>query len=1112
MKAKTQNKKHVFLNRAVCIRLILQGLLCGQSVYAQSSSATAGKEFYITYLVNRNSSDMSTQQMKVVVQKACYITAKYNNQVNVYWNNWNNTLVQPGIYTANVTTNDVTNVLTQTSNKSITLTSTEDVNVYTINYFPASSDATCVLPTPSWGTEYRLATGVPPSYYANRYAVVAKESGTVVTLHDNTTITLNQNEVYHYCHNTTADMTGMKISSTKPVALFSGSDLANGPSNIGYCPGGIFGETSADHTYEQLWSVDKWGKDFFAWPIHTTSSASNSGGMLAIVANENNTNITVSGGINGGMPVNYNLNAGGKQYVCHVMTGLTRIVSDKSIMVFLILPDATVMSIPATDQRITQATVAPFILTGVTNINAHGIDLLVPAAYWNQMVIKENGVVVSNSTYTVNTSTHFPDWYNIRKDLANTNVTIDLTCPGGFLAYMSGSGSAETYAFMSGAGAYDLHNYFTIKEQATTIDTYFENTSSITHTFEETDQIVVKRTVESAFTSISWLLNGVPYSITENTNSSNTLNFPASALSLGENFLTMSVRYQGTTADSTYVGSVWKFGDLEFTSCTGEVAVLTASLETAGSVINPKYKWYNALTGGNLLYTGEVFTTSTALTSDTVFYVSLEGDNYCESWRLLVKVKVEDCAKLVPDTVTVIQNGQVLIDVKANDSIPNCLTAIPVPTTPTQGTAVTVGDKILYTPDADFFGQDSLEYSIVCSGTTYKTKIYITVFKAPEMIKDAILLPGSIVQNGIYPNPVSILYSDTILYRITASNAGLPGGETFIITDTVPAYLSFISGSDVPSASLSATTTTPVRSILKWTFPGFTVNDTRTVTFKATPQSGSVASQPLFINKAIITIVRSPGDSTMVPSNGTYHQGAGISLITFSAGLGGNIYNAGDQALDFMTTPSAGIIIAPDEGYRFTGWSHGNYVSLRGATIKAQEGIMLYDTLTIYGNVKLHANFEPEEYPIEYYLNGSDNAKNNPVKYTIKTGTIALEAPQKTGDIFVGWTGSNGDEPQSDVNIQNGSTGELTFYANFLNSGREDVEEATVNEDKAWAVKEDLYVQTSKAGSIVRIFSTEGILRLQRTIVTPGTSLIKLQRGIYIVTINNNTGQKVLIE
>jgi len=681
-----------------------------------------------------------------------------------------------------------------------------------------------------------------------------------------------------------------------------------------------------------------------------------------------------------------------------------------------------------------------------------------------------------------------------------------------WVAYMSGSGSAETYAFMSGAGAYDLHNYFTIKEQATTIDTYFENTSSITHTFEETDQIVVKRTVESAFTSISWLLNGVPYSITENTNSSNTLNFPASALSLGENFLTMSVRYQGTTADSTYVGSVWKFGDLEFTSCIGEVAVLTASLETAGSVINPKYKWYNALTGGNLLYTGEVFTTSTALTSDTVFYVSLEGDNYCESWRLLVKVKVEDCAKLVPDTVTVIQNGQVLIDVKANDSIPLCLSAIPTPTIPTQGTAVTVGDKILYTPDADFFGQDSLEYSIVCSGTTYKTKIYITVFKAPEMIKDAILLPGSIVQNGIYPNPVSILYSDTILYRITASNAGLPGGETFIITDTVPAYLSFISGSDVPSASLSATTTTPVRSILKWTFPGFTVNDTRTVTFKATPQSGSVASQPLFINKAIITIVRSPGDSTMVPSNGTYHQGAGISLITFSAGLGGNIYNAGDQALDFMTTPSAGIIIAPDEGYRFTGWSHGNYVSLRGATIKAQEGIMLYDTLTIYGNVKLHANFEPEEYPIEYYLNGSDNAKNNPVKYTIKTGTIALEAPQKTGDIFVGWTGSNGDEPQSDVNIQNGSTGELTFYANFLNSGREDVEEATVNEDKAWAVKEDLYVQTSKAGSIVRIFSTEGILRLQRTIVTPGTSLIKLQRGIYIVTINNNTGQKVLIE
>ena len=556
------------------------------------------------------------------------------------------------------------------------------------------------------------------------------------------------------------------------------------------------------------------------------------------------------------------------------------------------------------------------------------------------------------------------------------------------------------------------------------------------------------------------------------------------------------------------------FAPVHATNCRGDTATITASLDSVGSITNPIYKWYDAPTGGTLLFTGPVFTTSTVLMADTVFYVSVEGDNYCAGERLIVNVTVEDCASVVPDTATVIQNGQVLIDVKANDDLSKCPTVIPTPTTPTQGTAVAVGDKILYKPNTDFFGLDSLEYSVVCGGTTYTTKIYITVFKAPDMIKEAILLPGNTVLNGTYPNPVSILFRDTINYRITAANTGLPGGETLIITDTMPPYLNFIAGSDNPSASTSTTTIIPTRTVLKWTFPNVPVNNTRTVSFKATPQIGSVASQPLFINKAIVTIVRSPGDSTLVPTNGTFHQGAGISITTFSAGFGGHIYNAEEQALDYMTSPRSGIVIVPEEGYRFAGWSHSNYVSLKGALIEAQEGIMLYDTLTVYGNVELHANFKPEEYPIEYYLNGSENAKANPGKYTVKSGTIKLEAPLKQGDVFIGWTSPNSEDVQENVVITNGSTGGLTFYANFLHSGREEDVKAKVsaNEDKVWAVNDDLHVQTAKAGSIVRIYTTESILRQQRTIVSAGTTLIKLKRGIYIVTINNGTGKKIIIE
>ena len=207
------------------------------------------------------------------------------------------------------------------------------------------------------------------------------------------------------------------------------------------------------------------------------------------------------------------------------------------------------------------------------------------------------------------------------------------------------------------------------------------------------------------------------------------------------------------------------------------------------------------------------------------------------------------------------------------------------------------------------------------------------------------------------------------------------------------------------------------------------------------------------------------------------------------------------------------MLFRSDEGYRFAGWSHDNYYSLRGVHIKAQEGIMLYDTLTVYGDIDLRANFELEEYAIAYYFNGGENAKANPKVYTVKSGTITLEASEKAGDTFTGWTGSNGDKPQPSVVIGNGSTGELTFYANFLHSGREEIKnESTDTTDKVWAVEDDLYIRTSKAGTIIRIYSLDGVLSEQCTIVTPGLITKKLSRGIHIVTINNRIGKKIRIE
>ena len=383
------------------------------------------------------------------------------------------------------------------------------------------------------------------------------------------------------------------------------------------------------------------------------------------------------------------------------------------------------------------------------------------------------------------------------------------------------------------------------------------------------------------------------------------------------------------------------------------------------------------------------------------------------------------------------------------------------------------------------------------------------------MRKDAtLMILPDFKHNGTYPNPVSVLFNEEIMYEITAVNANKAAGS-IVITDTIPAYMRYVSNtsSATPPANTfnsNAITFNSVNyDVVNWTFANVQPADSVKVSFYATPVSGVNASQPLFINRAWVKL----DGEIQIATNNTYHQGAGVSITTFSAGQGGNIYNAAEQALDYMTTPSSGVIVVPEEGYRFAGWSHGDYASLRGALVEAQEGIMYYDTLTVYGNVDLHASFEPEVYPIEYYLNGGENAKNNPEKYTIKSETIVIEAPVMNGDTFIGWTGSNADEPQQSVVVAKGSTGKLTFYANFLISGRENIEADTSdNKDKVWAVEDNLYLRIKKAGSVVRIYSLDGVLREQRTVFTPDTVVMKLSRGIYIVTINNNTGKKIKIE
>ena len=81
---------------------------------------------------------------------------------------------------------------------------------------------------------------------------------------------------------------------------------------------------------------------------------------------------------------------------------------------------------------------------------------------------------------------------------------------------------------------------------------------------------------------------------------------------------------------------------------------------------------------------------------------------------------------------------------------------------------------------------------------------------------------------------------------------------------------------------------------------------------------------------------------------------------------------------------------------------------------------------------KVYLEMESEIYKISYNLNeGSMSGSLD--TYTSNTDTFSLPIPTKLGYTFLGWTGSNGAVPQTNVTISKGSIGDKSYTANWGN-------------------------------------------------------------------------------
>lgn len=108
--------------------------------------------------------------------------------------------------------------------------------------------------------------------------------------------------------------------------------------------------------------------------------------------------------------------------------------------------------------------------------------------------------------------------------------------------------------------------------------------------------------------------------------------------------------------------------------------------------------------------------------------------------------------------------------------------------------------------------------------------------------------------------------------------------------------------------------------------------------------------------------------------------------------------------------------------YSFDGW----YTELTGGTI-----VTKYTILRESEDKKIYARWILTPYLISYNLNGGQ-ITGEVNSYNKETETFTLPTPVKDLCSFEGWTGSNGDVPQTVVTISQGSTGNKSYTANWI--------------------------------------------------------------------------------
>jgi outer membrane protein OmpA-like peptidoglycan-associated protein len=193
---------------------------------------------------------------------------------------------------------------------------------------------------------------------------------------------------------------------------------------------------------------------------------------------------------------------------------------------------------------------------------------------------------------------------------------------------------------------------------------------------------------------------------------------------------------------------------------------------------------------------------------DSFTYTITDGNGSTATATVTVTVtSVDDAPTAVDDTVSLAEDGDVLVDVLANDTnlvdLPVAITAV---SAPAHGTAVIVGAQVRYTPAANYHGPDSFTYTITDgNGSVATATVTVTVtsvddipvasddtatvdedsnVSVPVLANDTNLvdLPITITAVSVPAHGTAVIVGDSVTYTPAADYSG-PDSFTYTITD-----------------------------------------------------------------------------------------------------------------------------------------------------------------------------------------------------------------------------------------------------------------------------------------------------------------------------------------